>query len=170
MEPRIFNRHSRLRRQQNGDRLVLGVEFGGIDLLGEIEISEHAAGARHGNAEERLHRRVMRGKTEALEVAVDVGRTDRLALPDHLTEEPAAAGEIADLLARRLVETGGDELHQRLPVVPQDAEGGVAGAHDVARGIHHLLQHMLDVVPREDRDARSEQSLESFPNAGRFEM
>src|SRR3989442_931121 len=112
----------------------------------------------------------MRGKSVALRVTVDVGRADRLGFPDHVTEQPATAREIADLLAGCLVETGGDELHERLPVVPQDAEGGILRSHDLPRRVHNLLQDVIEVMTREDRDARRQQTLESLPDPGRFEV
>src|SRR5437588_4177852 len=112
----------------------------------------------------------MSGKTVALRVAGDVGRANWLGFADHVTKQPATAGEIADLLARSFVQTRGDELHECLAVLTQDAERGVLRSHDLPRRVDNLLQHMIEIVTGEDRDARGQQALESFPDPSRFEV
>ena len=110
------------------------------------------------------------GEAIALRVSVQVGRSNRLRFTNHMAEQPPSLRRVADSRPQLRVDTGGHELHQTVRIRSQDTEGGVAGAHHLARGIHDLLEHVVQVVARKNGHARREQALESLSDAGRFEL
>ncbi len=152
VEPRVLDGHGGLRREQHGDRLVFVVELGGVDLLGQVEIPEHHASAFHRNAEERFHLRMMRREPEPLRVAVQIGSANRLRFTDYMAEQTAAARRVSNATPRLVVDARRHKLHHRLAVLTEDAKGGVLRPHDFAGRVHHRLQHVIEIVPREDRD------------------
>ena len=109
-------------------------------------------------------------KTVALRMAVQVGGADGFGFTDNVTKQPVAPGQIADPLARCVVQPRRDELDETGMVRAKDAERRISRTHDVARGIHDHLQYLVELVVREDRHAGCEQPLEPVPDAGRFRV
>src|SRR6266545_7142269 len=111
----------------------------------------------------------MRREPEPLRMPTQIRGPDRLRFADHMAEHSPTAGEIADLVAGVVVDSRRHELHQRLPVLVQDAERGVLGTDDLTRRVHNRLQDVVEVVAGEDRDTGREQALESLPDTRRFD-
>ena len=81
-----------------------------------------------------MHRRVALGEAVALRVLADVGEAQRLWIADQHAEHAAAARQLADRLARLLVDPEGQEALERGAPLVEDPERRVAGAGDLAGG------------------------------------
>ncbi len=111
VQPRVLDGGRGLRGEQHHDVLVVLGEVAPTQLLGEIEIAEHPSPADDGGAEERVHRRMVRGEAVGVGMAGEVGQPDDPRLSDHEAEDAMPAGGRTDaraLLRRDAV--GGEAL------------------------------------------------------------
>ncbi len=83
----VLDRRRRLRREQQGELLVVVGELLRAELLGEVEVAEHPLPADDRHAEEGLHRRMVGWKTVRIGVARQVRETDDARLADHQAED-----------------------------------------------------------------------------------
>ena len=131
--------------REDQECLLVGlVELAAL-LLGEVDVAPRLAAHQHGRAEEGGHRRVLRREAVAARVLADVGQAQRLGMADQLAQDAAAAGKLADRAPRGLVDAGGQEAFELLPVLIEDPDGRVARSGQLAPGLEHALQHRLAV-------------------------
>ena len=90
----------------------------------------------------------------------DVGQAQRLRVGDQDPEDPVTAREIADGRVRSLVEANREKALEALTALVEHAEGGVAGAGQLAGDLEHVLQHALAVQFRDERPADLQQADE----------
>jgi hypothetical protein len=96
VQPRVLDRHRRLRREQLRQLLVLEREGLPAFLLGEIEVPEGDAPEQDRHAEKALHRRVVRREPDRAGIVAEIVQPQRLRVADQDAENPPAAWEIAD--------------------------------------------------------------------------
>src|SRR5437867_4725786 len=92
---------------------------------------------------------MVRREAVALGMTVQICGSNWLGFADHIAEQAASARQVADARPRVIVYPGCHELDQGRAVFAQDAEGGVPRTDDLARRIHDLLQHMIQVRSEE---------------------
>ena len=80
-----------------------------------------------------------------------------LGVLDEQTEDAVPAGDVADAGARLVVEAVGDELHEVVVLVVEDAEGAVPRADEGAGGGDDALQDGGEVQLARDGHHRSQQ-------------
>ena len=115
----VLDSHAGRRRQGDYELLVdVGEDLGGC-LVGEVEVPENLLPDSDGDAEERLHRRMVRRKPVTVGMLVEVGQPDRLGVHDQQPEDAVALGEVADRLALLVRQPHGDELAEAGPGVVQ---------------------------------------------------
>jgi len=137
-----------------GERLdqacVVVTELGNSFLLGEIEVADRPAFDLDGDAEEAVHRRVVRRKAGAPRVRHHVRDTHRAVLADDDAEQPPATGIGADRVDGGLIHAAGDEaLHDALVV--DDSQRGVARAHQRPHAVDDQLKDTVERRLRRDR-------------------
>ena len=119
-------------------------ELGGALLLGQVEVAEDLVADADRHAEEAVHRRVVRREAVRPRVLGDVRHPHRAGVGDEQAEHAAAARQVADGGVHLGVDAVGDEVGQ-LPVRPDDAEGAVAGADQLAGRLDDALQRAAQV-------------------------
>src|SRR2546422_10843171 len=165
VEARVFNRDRRTRSEQHRDRFVFHAELVHADLFGEVEIADHLAPGADRHAQKRTHRRVVRRKTVALRMAVDVRGPDGRRLADHEAEQPTSAWEVPDPVSLGLTHPRCYELAQRGAVETQDAQRRITRSHDLPGGINDSLENSLQGMLGEDLDPGCEQTLEPLADS-----
>ena len=78
-------------------------------------------------------------------MAAHRGHPQRLGVADELAQHAAPGGQRSDGAAPLLVDSPGQEPCQLVARLVQDAEGGVPGAGQLARGVKHTLEHLVGV-------------------------
>ena len=157
VQPRVLDRDGRLRREQLDDLLVLRGELGAILLLGQVEVSEGDASQHDRNAEEGVHRGMVRRKADCAWIPGQVGESQRRAIADQDSEDPASPRQIADRSVRLVVDAVREESLQLGSVRVDDAERGVPCACQRRGGLHHVLEHAVERELGRERDACIEQ-------------
>ncbi|OUD89275.1 hypothetical protein CMMCAS05_14045 [Clavibacter michiganensis subsp. michiganensis] len=123
--------------------LVLGAERA-RGVLGEVEVPVHLVAHADRDAEERVHRRVVRGEAGGAGVVGEVLAAHGMRVVDEGAEHAETARQVADALGEVGVDAHVDELLQP-SVRPDDAEGAVARADEIDRGLGDAPQHVLEV-------------------------
>jgi hypothetical protein len=131
-EPRVVDRDARSRRERDRKVLILCTEFLGTLFLAEVEIPEDRVADANGDAEERSHARMVRGKTVRLGVRREIAQAKRLRIDDEESKDPVSLGEIPDGRIGLGVDADGDELTEA-PVSADDAERPVSSPNEFAR-------------------------------------
>ena len=115
VQPGILDRHPRRGRQADHELLVDVGEHLGRGLVGQVEVAEHLVANPDRHAEERVHRRVVWGKAEAVGVFPQVGQAQRLGVDDQQSEDAVTLRQVADGAVGLVVDAHGDELRQAGP-------------------------------------------------------
>ena len=84
------------------------------------------------------------GKSERSRMVGHARQPKRLWMIDQVTEHAAAARQRADRLVGLGVDAGREELRQRVAPVVEHAQRDVAGAGQLARDVHKLLQQRVE--------------------------
>ena len=113
-----------------------------------------------------MHRRMAGRESERLRVLADVCQPDGARLVDQKPEHTAAVRQVTDLLSHVLVETDGDEVRKPALTGREHAQRGVLRVGDVRRGVHDLLEHLVEVELRADRDDSGQQALQAIGERG----
>jgi hypothetical protein len=130
--------------------LVALVELGAPVLLRQVDVAVHLPADHDRAAEKRLHRRVADREAVGPRVPRHVAQPQDLRMGDQLAEHAAAAGQVADHLARRLVDAHREEPRQAVALVVQDAERRVLRAGQLLRRREHPAQHFLELLDVEE--------------------
>ena len=126
-------------------------------LVGQVEVAEDLVAHQDRHAEKRLHRRVVGWKSEAVGMPGEIGQAQRTGVGDEQTEDPVTLGEVADLLARRVVDPDGDELGEAGARLVEHAERTVRGVDEVDGTADDAAEHRRQVEVRADRQHGVEQ-------------
>ncbi len=124
-------------------------------------LPDRAALHRDRDAEEAVHRRVVRREAVATRVDRDVGDPERLVLADDQAEEAMAAGQGADRRPRRRAHAGRDEALDDAVLV-DDAQRGVARPDERPDLVDDDLQDLVDGDQPGDRAGRRVEGLEDL--------
>jgi hypothetical protein len=144
VQPGVLDRHRSLSRQQLRQLLVLGAEVLPSLLLRQVEVSVRHAAEDDRQAEERLHRRVVRRKSGGAGVAREVVQPQRLRVADQHAENAAPARQLTDRCVRLGIDPRRQEPLERLPCLVDHAERGVASAGELGRRLDDPLQQRLE--------------------------
>ena len=144
VEPRVLDRDPGMQGEHLDQRLVIGAELRGPELVREIEAPDDLAAGRDRHAEEAGHGRVVRREPVALRVAGDVGDPVGPILADDQPEQPAAVRQVADRGAIVVADAARDEALDGAVAV-DDADGGVLRVDELAHPVDDHLQHAVDV-------------------------
>lgn len=141
----VVDGHPRRHGEGGQDRLVLGVEVGAAQLLGEVQIAEHLAAYPDRHSQKAVHRRVADGKSVRGPVLREFRQTQGFGVRYQLAQDAVAGRRRADRGGVRVVYADGQELDE-LPVIgPYDAERAVSRVHQRCRRLHHVPQDLLQV-------------------------
>ena len=105
-----------------------------------------------GRPEERLHRRMARGKPDRPWILGDRVQTKGPRVADQRAENATAARQIADACARLVVDSVGDETLETGPGRIDHAEGRIARAGHQCRSLDDPLQDAVERQLGADRD------------------
>ena len=105
-----------------------------------------------------MHLRVALGEAVALRMLADIVEAKRVRLADQDAQHAAAAGQLADHLARLLIDPVGQELLERGAPLVEDADRRVAGAGDLAGSREDSVEHGLRLKLGYERATRREQA------------
>jgi hypothetical protein len=126
----------------------------GEDLLAlavaQVEVAEDLVADADGHAEERRHRRVVRGEPEAVGMLAQVRQPDRLGVDDQQAQDAVALGQLADGPPPLLVDADGDELREPGAGLVEHAERAVAGLDQVGGRLGDAPQDARQVEVRAD--------------------
>ena len=113
MEPGVVDRDAGMEREHLDEGLVILAEFGGVELVREIQPTDDLAACLDRHAQERVHLRMVWRKAVALRVARDVRDAIRLVLADDQAQQASAVRQFADPCAVLVVDAAGDEPFDR---------------------------------------------------------
>lgn len=133
----------------------------GRRLVGEVEVAEDAVADADRYAEERCHRRVVRGEAGALGILVEVGDPAAGGVGDDRAEEAEPFGEGADGPVGVVVDAHGDELGQPGPGLVDHPEGAVPGVDQRHRRLGDAAQGGSEVEVGPDREDGVEQPAQA---------
>ena len=119
----VLDGDRRVAGERLDDHLVLGRELGGTRLVGQVQVADGPALHRDRDAEEAVHRRVVRREAVAPRVDRDVRDPEGLVLVDDQAQEPVAAGQGSDLalVASLMPEVMNRSITPRSSTVPRAA-------------------------------------------------
>ena len=140
VQPRIFDRHRRLRREERDELLVMLVELGAAGLFRQIEIPVRNASEHDRRAEERLHLRMTRREADGPRIVRDRVQPQRARVGDQRAEDAAAAGQVTDAPARLVVDAVRDEPFERRPGRIDHPESRVLRGGDECGGLDDALR------------------------------
>ncbi len=163
VQPGVGDRHRRMGRQHDRDRLVFLGELFPTDLLREVQVADRSACADDRHTEKRLHGRMVRGHADRCGMGVQIPQPKRLGMFDQKTEDSAPHGQRTDRLPLGIIEPAHDERGQPGAAFVQHTEGGVPGADHLARPVGDPLEHRLELVFRRYLDCGSAQLLDAMP-------
>jgi hypothetical protein len=90
-------------------------------------------------------------------VVAHIVQAQRRRVADELAEDAVTARQVADRLARLRIDPTGDEALQLAAVLVENADGGVAGAGQLAGDAQQLLEHGVDLELGDQTAARLQQ-------------
>ena len=154
VQPRVLDRDGGLRGEQLRQLLVLVGEVEAAGLLGQVEVAVRDAAEDDRQAEERLHRRVVRWKAHRTRVVRDFVQPQRLRVADQDAEDAAAVRKVADRRVRLGVDPRRQEPLERLAGLVDHAEGRVARAGDLRGRLDDALQQRIERELGAERDPR----------------
>ena len=142
---------------EDPQQLLVGlVELRAAGLLGQVDVAVDLAPDDDRTAEERLHPGVPGREAVRLRMLRQVGEPEDPRVRDQLAQYAAAARELADDLAPVLVDADGEEARERIALLVEKAERGVACPGQLLRGAEYAAQYLLELVDVEqlveDRD------------------
>ena len=123
--------------------VVLGEVAGGL-LVGQVQPADRPALGPDRDAQQRVHRRVVRREAVAARVGGDVGTRIGCGLARDHAEQAVAVRRGADPLALGAADAAGDEPLDAAVLV-DDTEGGVLGVGQLADAIGDQLQDAVQV-------------------------
>jgi two-component system, NarL family, response regulator DevR len=126
--------------QAPGGFFICFRELSGADLLGEIEVPVDVASNPDRHPQERVHRWVLGGESEAVRVGVEVSQSQRLRLDDQQPQDPSAFGQRADLRSSLIVNAHRVELRENSPGFVEHAQCPIAGIDQCDGRLHDLSQ------------------------------
>ena len=161
MQARIFDDDRRRDRKRLQDIAVLVGEFIGIDLVGEVQVSEDLGADLDRDAKERFHRRMVGREADRLGVVGDVSQPDRLGIVDQHAEDAFAAGEMVDVRADLGVDADGDELGEPFRSGFDHAERPEARPCHPARLLDDVAERDIEIEVALDDEDSFEELLEA---------
>ena len=139
--PGVVDADGRVLGEDQQQLLVGLVELRTAGLLGQVDVAVDLAADHDRTAEECLHLGVPGREAVRVWMPRQVGEPEDLRVRDELAQHAAAEREVADDLAFVLVDADGEEARERIPLLVEEAERGVAcpgqllcGAQHAARG------------------------------------
>ncbi len=159
---RVLDSHGRLGGEQLGEFLVLAAELLGADLLGQVEVTEHAMSGADRDTEQGAHRRVVVRETGELGMELQIPQANRLGAAEHDPQGATAGGPVADSFGDFFVDAGVKEALQRSTGAVEHPEGGVARLDDLAGGVDQRLQHLVEGKAAVERHADAHEGLEAL--------
>ena len=145
VEPRVLDRNRRLRREQRDNVLVALGEVAATDPLSEVEIAVRDAAQQDRDAEERVHRRMIRRYADRTRVGGEVVQPERSRVPHEHAEDPATARQHADRSAILVADSVRDELLELGPLRIEDPERRVPGAGQLGSSGDEQRQQSLQI-------------------------
>src|SRR5262249_58366819 len=121
-----------------------GGEVLSADLLGQVEVGGGDATKKDRNAEERVHRRVVRWKADRPGIGGDPGEAKRFGVRDEDAEDAAPARRVADGRVGGGIDPRGQEALELRAGRTDDAERRVPGAGEVRGGFDEALQERVE--------------------------
>ena len=161
VQPRVLDRDRGLAGQRLHELLVVGGE-GSRLLLGQVQVAEGSAAKQDWDAQEPLHRRVMRWEADRSWIVRDRLEPERARIGDQRAKDPAPAGKIPDRGHRLGVDARVDEALERRPALVDHAQRGVPRARELRRRLGQLLEQVVEGELRAQRDP----GVDEFPQAG----
>ena len=153
VEPRVLDRDAGMDGEGLDQRLILLGELVGAGLVREVQVPDRATLHRDGNAQEAVHRRVVRREPVAPRIDRDVRDPERAVLAHDQPEEPVTARNVADPRPGLAIHAGGDEaFHDAVGV--DDAERRILGADQRSDLVDDHLQDVVDRLQLGDRAGR----------------
>jgi hypothetical protein len=149
--------------ERHHDLLVVVAELGGAQLLGQVQVAEDLVADAHGDAEEAVHRRMVRREPVRVGVFANVRKPDRVRIGDQEPQHAAAVRQVADLGVGRGVDAVGDEVDQLGAIGADHAQRAVSRAAQRARRLDDALQRAAQVEVGADADDRVQQGPQPFP-------
>ncbi len=151
-------------REGRQDGLVLLVELLTAALLGQVQVAEDLVAHADRDAEEGVHRRVVRREAVGGGVIGEFGYPQRLGVADQLAEDAVALRVVADAGDLLVADADGVEGGQPRAVRADHPEGGVTGVHERRGGLHDAVQRLFEVEFPSDGEDRFEETV--HPVAG----
>ena len=127
VEAGVLDRDARRDRERTDELLVDLGELVRALLLGQVEVAEHLVAHADRDAQERGHRRVVGREAEGVGVRGEVREPQRPGIADEQAEDAVALGLVPDPRALLVVDADGDELHEAVAILADDAERAVPG-------------------------------------------
>ena len=140
VEAGILDRDRRLCRERAHRLLVIGAEFLGPLLLGQVEVPERRTAIEDRDPEKAPHRRMVRRKAHRARMRVKIAEAKGGVFLLKDTEQTEPVRERSDPSALLVADPGGDELLDE-SIRVEDAERGVFRARDGTRLFDDALQH-----------------------------
>ncbi len=150
---RVLDRHRRLRRKEHHGLLVLLGEASLRLLLGQVEVPEGDAARHDRDAEEAVHRRMVRRKADRARVTGEVVQAERPRFLDQDTQDPEPARDGSDCRPSPIVEPVGDEPLQAAAGAIDHAERRIAGPGQLGGDPDERLEDGVEGQLRGDRNA-----------------
>ena len=154
VEPRVLDRDRGLGREQRRQLFVFVGERNASVLLGEVEVSVGDAAQEDRDAEERSHRRMVRGEADRARILRKVVEAQRLRVLDQRAEDPAATRKVADRGLRLRIDARDDELLERLAAGVDDAQRRIAGSGQLGGRLDDSLEDGVERQLGRERDTR----------------
>ena len=147
--PCIRDGHGCLRRQRDGDALILLGKWPAL-AISQVQVAEYLTAQRYRNAQEGLHGWVPSGESRRCRVTADVLHPKGPRVGDELAEQSTTARELADVHGGGVVKTRPDEPREGFVIGRQHAERRVARTHHTPRRLHHAPQDGVQIEPPPD--------------------
>ena len=144
VKPGVVDRDAGVEREHLDEGLVVLAEFGGVELVREVQPTDDLAACLDRHAQERVHLRMVRRKAIALGVARDVRDEVRAVLTDDEPKQASAVGQVTDPRALLVVDAAGDEALDRAIGI-DDSDRGVLGADQAAHLVGDQLEDAVDI-------------------------
>ena len=144
MKSGVVDGDAGVEREHLDEGLVVLAEFGGIELVREVQPTDDLAPRLDRHAQERVHLRMVWRKAIALRVARDVRDAIRAVLADDHAQEASAVRQLTDPSAMLVVDAAGDEPFDRAVGI-DDPDRGVLGADQAAHAVGDQLEHAIHV-------------------------
>src|SRR4029078_725150 len=108
-ESRVLDRDPGVERERLDETLVVLRELRPAGLFGQVEVADPPTFHGHRDAEERVHRWMVRRETGPARIDCDVGDPERAVLSDDEAKEAASMRQRTDAGPCLVVDAGRDE-------------------------------------------------------------